>query len=143
MIVEDDAGVSFALSRLLGGSNARLVQVASVSEARERLVILRARGEAVHGLLTDKGLPDGAGDHVIDAYRRLFPTGVAAMMSGSRDADIENGSSSSAIRFFRKPFEKREILDWLKENITSRRAKEYRDRTGRVASVTEMAFAKE
>lgn len=120
LIVEDDAVVAFVLSRMLAETTVRVVLVASVSEARERLVVLKTSGEPVHGLLTDYGLPDGTGRHAIDAYHRLFPEGEVALMSGARDPEVQDWAASNEMPFFRKPLERQQVLDWINDSIANR-----------------------
>ena len=113
MIVEDDEGVGYAVSRWLQDQNVRPVLATSTREAMDILrdvVFIESRFDA---LLVDYSLQDATGVRVIQHFREEFPLLPVAVMTGRTDIALEIWARSRGILLFRKPLDMDELLVWV------------------------------
>ncbi len=113
MLVEDDPGVSYALTRWLRDKNARPVLATTTHEAMDLLrdvVFIEGRFDA---LLVDYRLPDATGVRVIQEFQDGFPHVPVALMTGSEDITLEIWARARSIPLFRKPLQLDQIDAWL------------------------------
>jgi len=113
MIVEDDPGVGYAVSRWLSEQNVRSVLATTTHEAMEMLRDVLFIESAFDGVLVDYNLPDATGMRVIQEFRDEFPRVPVALMTGGSDISVEVWSRSRAIPLFRKPLKLEELQSWL------------------------------
>jgi DNA-binding response OmpR family regulator len=115
MVVEDDPGVGYAVSRWLQDHEVRSVLATTTDEAIEMLRDVIFIEATFDGMLVDYSLPDATGVRVIEELRDEFPSMPVAMMTGRDDELIENWTRQWRIPLFKKPLNM-ELLDgWLAE----------------------------
>ena len=113
MIVEDDPGVGYAVSRWLYEQQVRSVVATTTSEAMEMFRDMIYIEATFDGLLVDYNLPDATGLRVIQEVRDEFPSVPVALMTGNNDISLELWSRARKIPLFRKPLKMEEISTWL------------------------------
>ena len=113
MIVEDDSGVGYAVSRWLNDQQVRTVLATTTDEATQLLrdvVYIESRFD---GLLVDYNLPDATGVRVIQQFRDEFPDMPVAVMTGSEDISLELWLKKRSIPLFRKPLQLEALQTWV------------------------------
>lgn len=113
MVVEDDPGVGYAVSRWLQEQNIRSVLATTTHEAVEMLRDVIFIESTFDGLLVDYNLPDDTGLRVIEEFRDEFPYMPVALMSGSDSSELSDWVSAKKVPFFRKPLHLDELQTWL------------------------------
>ena len=113
LLVEDDPGVGYAVSRWLQQQNVRSVLATTAHEAMEMLRDVIFIEAAFDGLLVDYNLPDATSCRVIEECRDEFPNVPVALMTGSDDISLELWSKSRRIPLFRKPLKMDELQNWI------------------------------
>ena len=103
LIVDDDDELRETLAEQLSADGAfTITQVASISEAQERLLAPDARFDAV---ILDLGLPDGDGLELCAKLRRLGHQMPIIMLTGSdHETDVVRGLEAGANDYVTKPF---------------------------------------
>jgi len=115
MIVEDDPGVGYAVSRWLRDKQVRSVLATSTLEALEMLRDVIFIESTFDGVLVDYNLPDATGLRVIQEVRDEFPMVPVALMTGQSDITLELWTKAQRIPVFRKPLKMEEIDHWLEQ----------------------------
>jgi len=115
MVVEDDPGVGYALSRWLHEHAVRSVLATSTQEAVEMLRDVIFIESAFDALLVDFNLPDDTGVRVIQEFRDEFPSVPVAVMTGNNDTSLEAWMKRREIPLFKKPLKMEEIQSWLEQ----------------------------
>jgi DNA-binding NtrC family response regulator len=113
MIVEDDSGVGYAVTRWLNDQQVRTVLATTTDEATQMLrdvVFIESRFD---GLLVDYNLPDATGVRVIQQFRDEFPNMPVAVMTGSVDIALELWLKKQSIPLFRKPLQLDALQTWV------------------------------
>jgi DNA-binding NtrC family response regulator len=113
MIVEDDPGVSYAVSRWLQEQNVKSVVAESTHEALNMLRDVVFIESTFDGLLVDYNLPDATGMRVIQEFREEFPTVPVALMTGNVNIYMELWLRARNIPLFRKPLELVSLQAWV------------------------------
>jgi len=113
MVVEDDPGVGYAVSRWLQEQEVRSVLATSTSEAMEMLRDIIFIEAAFDALLVDYNLPDSTGVRVIQEFRDEFPTVPVALMTGNQDESLEVWTRERQIPLFRKPLKMDQVSEWI------------------------------
>ena len=113
MIVEDDPGVSYAVTRWLQDLNVKAVVAESTHEALDMLRDVVFIESSFDGLLVDYNLPDATGMRVIQEFREEFPTIPVALMTGSVNIYMELWLRARNIPLFRKPLELDALQTWV------------------------------
>ena len=113
MIVEDDPGVSYAVSRWLQEQNVKSVVAESTHEALNMLRDVVFIESSFDGLLVDYNLPDATGMRVIQEFREEFPTVPVALMTGNVNIYMELWLRARNIPLFRKPLELVSLQAWV------------------------------
>ncbi len=113
MIVEDDPGVGYAVSRWLDGQNVRSVLATTTHEAMDLLRDVVFIEAAFDGLLVDYHIGDDTSIKVIQEFRDEFPSVPVALMTGSQDESLEMWLNEKQIPLFRKPLQMVELKTWL------------------------------
>lgn len=119
MIVEDDPGVGYAVSRWLSEQQVRSVLATTTQEAMEMLRDVLFIESAFDGLLVDYNLPDATGMRIIQEFRDEFPRVPVALMTGNTDIAVEVWTKTRAIPLFRKPLNMTELQNWLDQIKTA------------------------
>jgi DNA-binding NtrC family response regulator len=117
MIVEDDLGVSYAVSRWLQDLNIKAVVASSMHEAMDMLRDVVFIESSFDGLLVDYNLPDATGMRVIQEFRDEFPTLPVALMTGANNLYMELWLRARNIPLFRKPLELPALQTWVEEDV--------------------------
>ncbi|MEZ4221946.1 MAG: ATP-binding protein [Polyangiaceae bacterium] len=109
LLLEDDAGVRRALTRVLQHAGYGVVPTATVAEAIDRV-----SGESFDLLLTDASLPDGDPGRLIHQFRARAKNGPVLVCSGHIDSAfvldcIEHGE----YEFLQKPVEPAVLTDTI------------------------------
>src|SRR5262245_13422001 len=89
MIVYDDPGVSYAVSRWMQDHNDKPVMAASTQEALDMLRDIAFIDASFDGLLVDYNLPDATGFRVIQEVLDEFPQVPIALMTGGANVAME------------------------------------------------------
>ncbi len=113
MVVDDDPGVGYAVTRWLQDQNIRSVLAASTDEALQMLRDMVFIESEFDGLLVDYNLPGATGCRVIEEFQMDFPQVPVALMTGSNDISLEMWVRSKHIPLFRKPLDLRELKNWV------------------------------
>lgn len=113
MVVEDDPGVGYAVSRFLQDQNIRSVLATTTTEAVEMLRDVIFIESTFDGLLVDYNLPDDTGFRVIEEFRDEFPYMPVALMSGSDSPELVQWVKERKIPLFPKPLKLDELQCWL------------------------------
>jgi DNA-binding response OmpR family regulator len=113
MVVEDDPGVGYAVSRWLQEHEVRSVLATSTGEAMEMLRDIIFIEAAFDALLVDYNLPDATGVRVIQEFRDEFPTVPVALMTGNDDISLEVWTKARKIPLFKKPLKMDEVSEWI------------------------------
>lgn len=113
MVVEDDPGVGYAVSRWLQDQNIRSVLATSTHEAVEMLRDVIFIESTFDGLLVDYNLPDDNGFKVIEEFRDEFPYMPVALMSGSESPELLKWARDRKIPLFVKPLKLDALQSWL------------------------------
>ncbi len=113
MVVEDDPGVGYAVSRWLQDQNIRSVLATSTHEAVEMLRDVIFIESTFDGLLVDYNLPDDNGFKVIEEFRDEFPYMPVALMSGSDSPELMQWVKERKIPLFVKPLKLDALQGWL------------------------------
>ena len=89
LIIEDDESNRITLCALLDDEGFKIVEAASLKEARERM---RVPGADFGLILTDQHLGDGLGSDLLPEMRERFPRAKVVLISGSvRPDDLPEG----------------------------------------------------
>jgi two-component system, OmpR family, KDP operon response regulator KdpE len=105
LIVEDDAPMRRFLRTTLGGHGLRVVEAASLAEARRRAV------QDVPTLaLVDLGLPDGDGIELVQEIRRWSRLPIVVLSARGREDDKIGALDAGADDYLTKPFGVGELL---------------------------------
>ena len=115
MVVDDDPGVGYAVTRWLQEQNIRSVLASTTSEALEMLRDMVFIESEFDGLLVDYNLPDATGCRVIEEFMLDFPRTPVALMTGSNDIALELWVRSRHIPLFRKPLNMRDLKNWVEQ----------------------------
>jgi CheY-like chemotaxis protein len=113
MVVEDDPGVGYAVSRWLQDQSVRSVLATSTHEAMDMLRDVVFIDSAFDGLLVDYNLGDATGVRVIQQFRDEFPKIPVAVMTGSVDISLELWLKTRDIPLFRKPLKMEALQGWV------------------------------
>ncbi len=113
MVVDDDPGVGYAVTRWLQEQSIRSVLAVSTEEALEMLRDMVFIESEFDGLLVDYNLPGATGCRVIEEFQLDFPKMPVALMTGSNDISLEIWVRSKHIPLFRKPLDLRELKNWI------------------------------
>jgi len=113
MVVEDDPGVGYAVSRWLQDQNIRSVLATSTHEAVEMLRDVIFIESTFDGLLVDYNLPDENGFKVIEQFRDEFPYMPVALMSGSDAPHLLEWAKDHKVPLFAKPLKLDALGSWL------------------------------
>jgi CheY-like chemotaxis protein len=113
MVVEDDPGVGYAVSRWLQDQNVRSVLATTTHEAVEMLRDVIFIESTFDGLLVDYNLPDDTGFRVIEEFRDEFPYMPVALMSGSDSNELQAWADRRRIPLFPKPLKLDHLQAWL------------------------------
>jgi DNA-binding NarL/FixJ family response regulator len=117
LIVEDDALVSRALVRNLGGAERVAAVAASVKEATK----LAAALAEVTGAIVDINLPDGNGFEVVSLLRSSRPGLPILVMTGNFDPELANRCQALGVEFAYKPASTENLLAFVKRASLLRR----------------------
>lgn len=113
MVVDDDPGVGYAVTRWLADQNIRSVLAQTTEEAIEMLRDMVFIESEFDGLLVDYNLPGATGCRVIEEFQMDFPKMPVALMTGSNDIALEVWVRSRHIPLFRKPLDLVELKNWV------------------------------
>ena len=113
MVVDDDPGVGYAVTRWLQEQSIRSVLAVSTEEALQMLRDMVFIESEFDGLLVDYNLPGATGCRVIEEFQMDFPRMPVALMTGSNDISLEMWVRSKHIPLFRKPLDLRELKTWV------------------------------
>ena len=113
MVVDDDPGVGYAVTRWLQEQNIRSVLAVSTDEALQMLRDMVFIESEFDGLLVDYNLPGATGCRIIEEFQMDFPKMPVALMTGSNDISLEVWVRSRHIPLFRKPLDLRELKNWV------------------------------
>ena len=113
LIVEDDPGVSYAVSRWMQEQNVKSVIAESTQEALDMLRDVVFIEATFDGLLVDYNLPDATGMRVIQEFRDEFPNMPVALMTGNVNIYMELWLRARKIPLFRKPLELVSLQAWV------------------------------
>ena len=113
MVVEDDPGVGYAVSRWLQDQNIRSVLATTTHEAVEMLRDVIFIESTFDGLLVDYNLPDENGFKVIEQFRDEFPYMPVALMSGSDSPHLLEWAKDHKVPLFPKPLKLDALGSWL------------------------------
>jgi DNA-binding NtrC family response regulator len=113
MIVEDDSGVSYAVSRWLQELNVKSVVAGSTREALDLLRDSVFIESSFDGLLVDYNLPDSTGVRVIQQFRDEYPDLPVALMTGGNNLYMELWLRARNIPLFRKPLDLPSLQAWV------------------------------
>ena len=113
MVVDDDPGVGYAVTRWLQEQSIRSVLAVSTEEALQMLRDMVFIESEFDGLLVDYNLPGATGCRVIEEFQMDFPRMPVALMTGSNDISLEMWVRSKHIPLFRKPLDLRELKSWV------------------------------
>lgn len=113
LVVDDDPGVGYAVTRWLQEQNIRSVLAVSTDEALELLRDMVFIESEFDGLLVDYNLPGATGCRVIEQFQMDFPQVPVALMTGANDIALELWVRARAIPLFRKPLDMRELKSWV------------------------------
>jgi CheY-like chemotaxis protein len=113
MVVDDDPGVGYAVTRWLQEQNIRSVLASSTDEALQMLRDIVFIESEFDGLLVDYNLPGATGCRIIEEFQMDFPEVPVALMTGSNDITLEMWVRSRHIPLFRKPLDLRELKNWV------------------------------
>lgn len=113
MIVDDDPGVSYAVSRWMQDHNIKAVMAASTREALDMLRDIAFIDASFDGLLVDYNLPDATGFRVIQEVLDEFPKVPIALMTGGANVAMEVWIKARGIPLFRKPLDMDAIQAWI------------------------------
>lgn len=113
MVVEDDPGVGYAVSRWLQDQSIRSVLATTTHEAVEMLRDVIFIESTFDGLLVDYNLPDAKGFKVIEEFRDEFPYMPVALMSGSDSPELMQWVKERKIPLFAKPLKLDALQGWL------------------------------
>jgi len=113
MVVEDDPGVGYAVSRWLQDQNIRSVLATTTHEAVEMLRDVIFIESTFDGLLVDYNLPDDNGFKVIEEFKEEFPYMPVALMSGSDSPELMQWVKERKIPLFVKPLKLDALQSWL------------------------------
>ncbi len=102
LLVEDDASVRAAVTRMLEGAGHRVVVA---SDGAGAIAAARAHRGPIHLVLTDVVIPGGSGPEVIRCVRERFAAAKALFMSGfSEHAALRHEAVQPGVNFIQKPF---------------------------------------
>ena len=113
LVVDDDPGVGYAVTRWLHDQNIRSVLAASTDEALQLLRDMVFIESEFDGLLVDYNLPGATGCRVIEQFQMDFPQVPVALMTGANDISLEMWVHARKIPLFRKPLDMRELKSWI------------------------------
>ena len=113
MVVDDDPGVGYAVTRWLQEQNIRSVLASTCDEALQMLRDIVFIESEFDGLLVDYNLPGATGCRIIEEFQMDFPQVPVALMTGSNDITLEMWVRSRHIPLFRKPLDLRELKEWV------------------------------
>jgi len=122
MVVEDDPGVGYAVSRWLQEHEVRSVLATTTQEAVEMLRDVIFIESAFDALLVDFNLPDDTGVRVIQEFRDEFPSVPVAVMTGNDDQNLAAWTHQRAIPLFKKPLKMEELQSWLEQIKTAQKS---------------------
>ena len=113
MVVDDDPGIGYAVTRWLQDQSIRSVLAESTEEALQMLRDMVFIESEFDGLLVDYNLPGATGCRVIEEFQMDFPKMPVALMTGSNDIGLELWVRAKKIPIFRKPLDLRELKNWV------------------------------
>jgi FixJ family two-component response regulator len=112
VVVEDDAGMSKAIERLLRAAGFQAKSFASAEE-----LLQTAAADEADCLVLDINLPGLSG---LELGRRLIAEGRARsiiFITGQDDATLRDEAQRLGCAYFRKPFEGKELLEAIRRAI--------------------------
>ena len=105
LLVEDDAVLRGALTELFTREGWRVIEAASVREAKERL------SEGVQAVVLDVGLPDGDGISLCRAWREAGESRpILFLTAKDEELDVVRALDSGGNDYVTKPFRMQELL---------------------------------
>ena len=105
LLVEDDAVLREGLTELFVRDGYRVVEAASVREARAKL------NDAVQAIVMDVGLPDGDGVALCREWRAMGDTRpILFLTARDEEFDVVRGLDSGGNDYVTKPFRMQELL---------------------------------
>jgi two-component system response regulator FlrC len=113
MIVDDDPGVGYAVTRWMQDHNIKSVLAGSTQEALDMLRDIAFIDASFDGLLVDYNLPDATGFRVIQEVLDEFPSVPIALMTGGANVAMEVWVRSRGIPLFRKPLDMDAVQVWI------------------------------
>ncbi len=121
LVVDDDAGVLFALRRLFGTLDVDVETCADPESALERL----ESGSASYDLvISDERMPKMSGLDMLRRVRSAWPGTPTILMTGFGDArDLENAYESGGVfRYLTKPWDNFDLLVTVREALKAAEA---------------------
>lgn len=115
LVLEDDAGVGYALGRWLRERHVQPILAATTADAMTMLQDAAFIQVSFDGLLADYNLPDASGMRVIQHFCKEYPALPVALMTGAWDLTLELWTRARHIPLFRKPLQMGEVEDWLQQ----------------------------
>jgi two-component system, OmpR family, response regulator len=117
LVVEDDAGIASFLSKGLASEGYGTVVAPDVSSALSHII---HDGDGFDVVLLDMSLPDGNGDEVLKAVRRLDTSpAVIILTARGRVEDKVKGLDMGANDYVTKPFSFEELLARIRAAVRS------------------------
>ena len=115
MVVEDDPGVGYAVTRWLQSLSVKPILATTTREALELINDVAFIEANLDGLLVDYNLPDATGVRVIQEFVEEFPGIPVAIMTGSNDLSLEMWAQSNKVPIFHKPLHMPDMLTWIEK----------------------------
>lgn len=108
LLVDDEPGITKALSRLLCGQG---FTVAIANDPTTALEILR-REPAFHLVISDERMPGGSGVDFLEACAREWPATIRVLLTGQADAQMasEAVNRGEVYRFLWKPWDDAKVI---------------------------------
>jgi Na+/proline symporter/signal transduction histidine kinase/CheY-like chemotaxis protein len=101
LCLDNDPNIHNGMATLLQGWGCETIQAADLSEA---IATLRTAGKSPGGLLVDYHLDRGNGIEAVAELRRLFGTGIpAVLITADRSPDVREAARARAIQVLNKP----------------------------------------
>ncbi len=110
LLVDDEAGIRSALTRLVRPDGYRILSAASGPEALELLAL-----HSVQVIISDQRMPEMSGSEFLSIVKHLYPDTVRIMLSGYTDLKVvtESVNQGSVFKFVTKPWDD----DLLREQV--------------------------
>jgi diguanylate cyclase (GGDEF)-like protein len=102
LVVDDEAGICAALSRMLRRDGYKILTAGGGSEALEVLAV-----NPVQVIISDQRMPGMSGTDFLDIVKQLYPDTVRILLSGYTDLDVvtESVNRGAVFKFLTKPWD--------------------------------------